>query len=74
VEEVINFERVVKRSLEKNDFETAIKYLDNIIAECPYSLEHHLLKIEYMVRGYKLKDALEFSSRVVQMKQFANNA
>ena len=37
VEEVMNFERVVKRSIEKNDYETAVQYLDNIIAECPAS-------------------------------------
>jgi hypothetical protein len=73
VEEIINFERVVKRSAEKADYETAIKYLDNIICECPYSLEHHLQKIEYLVKAFKLKEALEFSQQVVQKKQFANN-
>ncbi len=74
VEEVTNFERVVKRSAEKGDYETAVKYLDNVIAECPHSLEHPLLKVEYLVRGYKLKDAQDYSAKVVQMKQYSNNA
>jgi hypothetical protein len=42
VEEVMNFERVVIRSIEKKEYDTVIQYLDNIIAECPASLDHHL--------------------------------
>jgi len=62
LEQVLNFERVVKRSVEKNDFETAVKYLDKVIDECPHSELHFCQKLEYLIKDYKLKEAKEFSS------------
>jgi hypothetical protein len=40
-------ERVVVRHVEKNDYETAINYLDQILFECVASQEHVIKKIEY---------------------------
>jgi hypothetical protein len=57
----MNYDRVVKRSLEKKDYEGAAQYATNVLAECPASVTHHCLKVEYLLRAYKLKEALQFS-------------
>ena len=47
LEQVVMQERVVVRHVEKNDYETAINYLDQILFECVASQEHVIKKIEY---------------------------
>jgi hypothetical protein len=70
IEEVLNFQRVVKRTEEKGEHDTAVKYLDNILAECPGSLRHALQKIQNLLDDYKLKEALEYSKYLLGNKLF----
>jgi hypothetical protein len=51
VENIHNFERVVTRSLEKDDYSTAITYLDNILMECPASEIHAAQKLQTLLKN-----------------------
>ena len=62
----MNFERVVKRSLENNDYEAAAKYVGYIIAECPASVKHYSLKCEYLLRAHNLSEAQSFSNDMIK--------
>jgi len=51
VDQVMNQERVVVRHSEKNDFATAVNYLTQILAECPASERHSILKLQYLLKS-----------------------
>jgi hypothetical protein len=38
----------------------------NILGECPASVTHYCQKIEYLLKAYKLKEALQFSQEMMQ--------
>ena len=60
------------RHLEKGDYDTAINYLDQILSECVQSEAHAYMKLEYLLRGSKLSDAVTYSQQAAQ--QFRNSA
>jgi hypothetical protein len=60
LENVTTQERVVVRSVEKPDYETALQYIDQILGECPGSVRHALQKLEYLARSAKLQEAATF--------------
>lgn len=70
IDNVITQERVVIRHLEKNDYETALTYVDQVLNSCPGSERHTLQKIEYQVRTANLTDANTFSQQAASMTCF----
>ena len=70
LENVLTQERVVVRHVEKSDYETALTYIEQILAECPGSERHTLKKLEFMARTAKLTEAQTFSSQVCQWSCF----
>lgn len=70
---VVNQERVVQRSIENKEFDTAVTYLTQILQECIASEKHSLLKIECLLKGSKLKEAVEYSKELVQNPVFQNS-
>ena len=49
-----------------NDYERAVGYCTAIMKSCPASVTHACLKIEYLLRAFKLKDATQFSSELMK--------
>ena len=70
LEQVVMQERVVVRHVEKNDYETAINYLDQILFECVASQEHVIKKIEYQLRSSKVAEAVAYSLQVSTTPHF----
>jgi tetratricopeptide (TPR) repeat protein len=66
LEQVQNQERVVARHLDKGDYDTALNYIDQILAECPLSEGHTYQKLEYLLRSSKLQEAVAFSQQAAQ--------
>ena len=48
------------------DYERAVTYCTNILATCPDSVQHNVLKCEYLLRAYKMKEAGQFSNDLMQ--------
>jgi len=72
-ENVVTQERVVQRSIENKDFESAVNYITQILQECVASEKHSLLKLELLLKGSKLKEAVEFSRELVMNSIFSNS-
>lgn len=64
LENVTTQERVVVRSVEKPDYETALQYIDQILGECPGSERHALQKLEFLARSAKLQEATTFCNQI----------
>ena len=65
-EQVINWEKVVVRHVEKNDYPTAVEYLNQILGECPASEKHSIQKIECLLKSSLLTEAEKFTQTLVQ--------
>ena len=67
-------ERVVVRHLETKDYDTALNYLDQLLAECVASERHTLQKLEVQLRLAKLTEAQTFSAHAAGQPYFRNSA
>ena len=67
LEQVQIQERVIARHLEKQDYETALNSLDQILTECPASEVHALQKLEFLLRSSKLQEAVTYSQQAAQI-------
>ena len=47
-------------------------YCSNILTNCPVSVEHNSLKCEYLLRAYKLKEAVDFSKELMNNPDMMN--
>lgn len=65
LENVHNWERVVQRAVDKQDFVTAVEYLNNILGECQASVTHSVQKIEYLLKSSQIQEALNFTEKLV---------
>ncbi len=63
-------ERVVQRSIENKDFESAVNYVNQILQECVASEKHALLKIELLLKGSRLKEAVDYSKELMNNPHF----
>ena len=48
------------------DYDRAVTYCSNILTNCPASVHHAVLKCEYLLRAYKLKEANTFSADLMK--------
>lgn len=49
-----------------SDYDRAVTYCSNILTNCPASVQHSVLKCEYLLRAYKLKEAGTFSNDLMR--------
>ena len=47
------------------DFEKAVNYCTSILVNCPYSIHHNCLKVEYMLRANQMKEANKFTNELM---------
>ena len=55
------------------DYETAAKYLTNVIAECPASIKHIVLKIECLLKVPNIDEALSYTESLMRNPQYTSN-
>lgn len=70
LENIANLERVVQRQVENNDFASAAEYTSQILGECPESVHHASLKIEYMLKASQLEDAVKYTEQLMRNPDF----
>lgn len=54
------------------DYERAVTYCTNILTNCPASVHHSVLKCEYLLRAYQLKEASSFSNDLMRNPDMMN--
>lgn len=73
-EEVMNYQRVVNRAIENNESETVVKYCDNVLAECPASLNHINLKLEHLLKSHNIKEAVSYSAELTKNRHLMQSS
>lgn len=60
----------MNRSIDKMDYETAVKYLTSVLGECSASAKFAIQKIECLLRIPNINEALNYSESLLRMPEF----
>lgn len=63
----------MQRSIENNDYESAVTYINQVLQECTASEKHCLLKMELMLKASQLKEAVNYSRELMLNSYFSKN-
>jgi hypothetical protein len=55
------------------DFEKAANYCTSILVNCPYSIHHACLKVQYLLRAFQMKEANKFTNELMNRQSMQNN-
>ena len=58
----------MQRSIDNNDFQAAINYVTQVLAECVASERHVGMKFELLLKNSQLKEAVDYSKEVMLLK------
>ena len=74
MDQVYNQDRVVVRSIDKNDNATAVEYINKILFESYASETHVIQKLQCLLKQGELKQALDFAKLQAEKPYFSANA
>lgn len=55
------------------DFDKAVNYCTSILLNCPYSIHHNCLKVEYMLLANQMKEANKFTNELMNRESMQEN-
>lgn len=64
----------MQRSVEKGEWDTAVNYTSQILEKCAASEKHCIQKLQFLLKGSKLKEAVDYSRQVSLEPVFANSS